>query len=99
MTGGPAHAATVSLLAAEFGKPGVQCLEDANKALRFFKENADVPLRYPRSVQELADVRLRVHTDAAWAKRLDNSSQGGYMLFAMDEEGMQTGRGQTPCDP
>jgi hypothetical protein len=31
------------------------------------------------------------HTDAAWANRLDNSSQGGYLLFIMDEGVLQTG--------
>ncbi len=35
----------MSLLASKLGKPRVQRLADANKALRFFKENADVPLK------------------------------------------------------
>ncbi len=60
----PHGAATVSLLAAEFGKPRVQRLADANKALNIFEET-DVPLRYPHFVLELADVRLGVYTDAA----------------------------------
>ncbi len=40
----PHGAATVCLLAAELGKPRAQCLSDASEALRFFMENADVPL-------------------------------------------------------
>ena len=87
----PHGAATVSILAAEFGKPRVQCLSDGNKALRFFKENANIPLRFPKIVAELGGVRFGIYEDAAWANRADYSSQGGYLLFAMDEAGMKSG--------
>ena len=39
----------------------------------------------------LADVRLGVYTDAAWANRSDQSSQGGYLIFAIDEDGIVNG--------
>ena len=39
----------------------------------------------------LADVRLGVYTDAAWANRSDHSSQGGYLIFAIDEDGIVNG--------
>ena len=87
----PHGAATVSLLSADIGKPKVKHIAVANKALRFFKETADVPLRYGPFVKNLADVRLGVYTDAAWANRADNSSQGGFLVFAIDEDGIQNG--------
>jgi hypothetical protein len=86
----PHGAATVSLLSADIGKPKVKHVAVANKALRFFKETSDIPLRFTRFVKCLADVRVGGYTDAAWANRADSSSQGGF-LICIDDDGVQNG--------
>ena len=84
----PHGAATVSILASRMGKPKIRHVAEANKALRFFKANAHIPLRFTRLSTDLREIRYGVYTDAAWANRDDNSSQGGFLVFAIDEEGI-----------
>ena len=64
--------------------PTVSDLLEANKTLRFVKNNADVGLTYQR-LGELSAMRLGVYTDASWASRPGGESQGGYLLFAIGE--------------
>ena len=87
----PHGAATCSFLAAEVRKPKVCDVAAANTALRFFKEISQIILSFMPFVTSLADVRLGVYTDAAWANRSDQSSQGGFLIFAIDEDGIVNG--------
>ena len=68
-----------SLIAGEISCATVKTLQDANRALRFSKANNDVALEYC-PIGKLEDLAITTFSDAAFACRHDNSSQGGYMV-------------------
>ena len=79
-----------SMIAGEISCATVKTLQDANRALRFSKANNDVGLEYSR-LGSIHDLSIATFSDAAFACRHDNSSQGGHMVAlvhkAMLEEG------------
>ena len=84
----PHGAASISLLQARSKGATTADATEANKTLRFLKENADIPMKFSKIVDEDNDFRLGVYTDASWASRPDSSSQGGYYVFLFDQGGM-----------
>ena len=68
-----------SMIAGEISCATVETLQDANRALRFSKANGDVALEYS-PIGVLEDLAIITFSDAAFACRHDNSSQGGYMV-------------------
>ena len=88
--GCPHLACSVSMLQGEFGTATRRTLLDANKALRFFKNNSQVSLSYRPLTNgyrhDLTDVGFVAATDAAWATRRDGSSQGGYLVMLVSKE-------------
>ena len=76
---------TVSMLHGQISNPTVATLQEANKALRFFKNNADVGIHF-RKLGELSDLAFVCMTDAAWGTRDDGSSQGGYLVFLVNKD-------------
>ena len=79
---------SVSMLAASGSKGLVKSLMDANRLLKFAKENSDVGLRY-RNIGEVKDLRLVAMTDASFASRADGSSQGGYLIVLVNKKALE----------
>ena len=85
-------AATVSLSQARTNQCKVQDLLELNKALRFMKNNADIPLRFAKVADGVyKKLRFGSYFDAAWAVRPDGTSQGGYLIFVISEDDMDQG--------
>ena len=59
-------------------------LLEANKILRYAKENNDVGLEY-RCLGEKENLTFIAFSDASFACRPDLSSQGGYLLAMVDK--------------
>ena len=72
--------ASTSLLSGEMAGGLSNALLEANRLLKFAKENSDVGLRYP-PLGPLHELRLSCMVDAAHAVRADGSSQGGYIML------------------
>ena len=68
---------STSLISGSMSAGLVKSIVDANKLLKFCKENADVGARY-EPLGELSGLRLVCMFDAAFGVRRDSSSQGGY---------------------
>ena len=84
---------SVSLMQATVAKAPVSDLCVFNKALSFAKNNADVGLRFNDICNgDVSKLRIGCYFDAAWAVRPDASSQGGYIVFAINEERIQDGK-------
>ena len=83
---------SVSMLAASSNKGYVKSLLEANKLLKFAKENSDVGLRY-RHIGEIEDLRLVAMTDASFASRGDGSSQGGYIIMLVNKNALEAEEG------
>ena len=84
---------SVSLMQATVAKAQVADLCSFNKALSFAKNNADVGLRFNDICGgDVSKMRIGCYFDAAWAVRPDASSQGGYIIFAIDEARIQDGK-------
>ena len=84
---------SVSLMQATVAKAQVSDLCVFNKALSFAKNNADVGLRFNDICNgDVSKLRIGCYFDAAWAVRPDASSQGGYIVFAINEERIQDGK-------
>lgn len=62
----------------------MKSITDANKLLKFAKENSDVSLRYSY-LDEPQNLRLACMFDAAFCVRRDNASQGGYIVMLVPE--------------
>ena len=58
-------------------------LLEANKVLRYAKQNGDVGLEF-RSLGRKEDMTFIAFSDASFACRADNSSQGGYIVAMVD---------------
>ena len=78
-------AASVSFSQSAASQPTIGDLLEANKTLRFAKANGDVGLRYKKTC-ELTDLRIGIYFDASWASRPTGESQGGYLIFCIDQE-------------
>ena len=76
--------AAVSLMAGSVTKATTQTLLDANKILRYAKENADVGLEY-RCLGEKDNMTFIAFSDASFACRPELSSQCGYLLAMVDK--------------
>ena len=75
---------SASLLAGQMSAGLVKSINDANKLLKFAKENSDVALRYSY-LDEPHKLRLVCMFDAAFCIRRDNASQGGYIVMLVPE--------------
>ena len=75
---------SASLLAGQMSTGLVKSITDANKLLKFAKENSDVALRYSY-LDEPQNLRLVCMFDAAFCVRRDNASQGGYIVMLVPE--------------
>ena len=75
---------SASLLAGQMSAGLVKSITDANKLLKFAKENSDVSLRYSY-LDEPQNLRLACMFDAAFCVRRDNASQGGYIVMLVPE--------------
>ena len=83
--GCPHLTCSTSLLQGMFSTATVAVMKEANKALRFAKNNADVGVQFPslqaHGVFTMEDIGFVTMTDAAWAVRSDGSSQGGFLTL------------------
>ncbi|CAK0874691.1 unnamed protein product, partial [Prorocentrum cordatum] len=84
-------AATVSFAQGDVSKATVGSLLEANKSLRFLNTSGDVGIRI-RYVSKWEVLRLGVYWDASWATRPNGESQGGYMIFAIEDERTDDGQ-------
>ena len=80
---------STSLLAGQVGRATNQTLLDANRLLKFAKENADIGLSYEH-IGPAEKLRLVCFFDAAFATRADGSSQAGYIAMLMNEDVLQS---------
>ena len=86
-----AGCASVSFMQASSSKPLVRDILEVNKTMRFFKENASLALKYV-ALDELDNMRYGFYFDASFASRADLSSQGGYLLFAIPDSYLDSGK-------
>ena len=77
--------AMTSTLAGQITKATTNTLDQANKALRYAKENADVGLDF-RSLGGPKDITFIAYSDASFASRHDLSSQGGYLVAMVHKD-------------
>ena len=88
----PQLSASISILQASVSKPTVKDLNEGNKILRFAKNVApSFKLLFSKHSNTVTDLRFSVYTDAAWSVRPEGSSQGGFMIFASNEEQLLSG--------
>ena len=69
------------MLHGQISNATVGTIQEANKALRFFKNNADVGIKFQKLGSNLDELGFTCMADAAWGTRADGSSQGGYLIF------------------
>ena len=77
--------AAVSLLAGNVTNATTTTLQEANKVLRYAKENNDVGLEYRPLRASKDDITFIAFSDASFACRSDVSSQGGYLVAMVDK--------------
>ena len=70
----------VSMLQGEVKQATVKTLIQANKLLRQAKAYGNIKMRFTK-LGELQDLVIGVFSDAAWANRPDEGSQGAYLVF------------------
>lgn len=88
----PQLSASISILQASVSKPTVKDLNEGNKILRFAKNVApNFKLFFSKHSSSVSDLRFSVYTDAAWSVRPDGSSQGGFLIFASNEDQLLSG--------
>ena len=80
--------ASTSILSGELSTGLAAPLFEANKLLRFAKDNSDVTLRYP-PLGAIQDLRLSCMFDAAHGVRHDGSSQGGFICLLTHKEAFE----------
>ena len=84
--------ASTSLLSGEMVTDLAAPIVEANRLLKFAKQNSDSVLKYP-PLGELDDLRLSCMFDAAHGVRHDGSSQGGFLCLLTHKqafEGVET---------
>lgn len=62
---------------------------DANRLLKFAKENSDVGLNYPR-MGPFKDLQVITAFDASFCSRVDGSSQGGFLVMLAPKHVLET---------
>ena len=77
--------AAVSLLAGNVTNATTTTLQEANKVLRYAKENNDVGLEYRPLSASKDNITFIAFSDASFACRSDLSSQGGYLVAMVDK--------------
>ena len=77
--------AAVSLLAGTVSTATTATLQEANKVLRYAKENYDVGLEYRPLSASKDDITFIALSDASFACRAVLSSQGGYLVAMVDK--------------
>ncbi|CAK9071706.1 unnamed protein product [Durusdinium trenchii] len=77
----PHLCASVSLLYGEVTTSTVNVAQQANKTLRFAKNNNDAGLVFRSMGGSLDDLCMVAMSDAAWGVRRNNESQGGYLVL------------------
>ena len=77
--------AAVSLLAGNVTNATTTTLQEANKVLRYAKENNDVGLEYRPLRASKDDITFIAFSRASFACRSDVSSQGGYLVAMVDK--------------
>lgn len=81
---------STSILQGEIGKATINTMMEANKLLKFAKNNSDVGLTYIKNKNPNPDTNVFiVYSDAALAVRSDLSSQGGYIIATADPRVLQ----------
>ena len=81
---------STSLLSGQVNRGSIQTLSDANRLLKFAKENSDVGLVY-EFIGDLSQLQLVCFFDAAFATRADGSSQAGYLIMLVNGEILKPG--------
>ena len=86
----PHLACSVSMHAAKISNARIQDLKEANKTLRFAKSNNQSQMVFPKESgnkqkNPFDQTGFLALSDAAWATRSDGSSQGGYLILAVDK--------------
>ena len=76
---------STSLISGSMSAGLVKSIMDANRLLRFCKENADVGAKY-EPLGPIGGLRLVRMFDAAFGVRRDSSSQGGYLIMLVPQE-------------
>ena len=76
--------ASVSMMAGSMTTTTTKHLLEANKILRYAKENNDVGLEY-RCLGEKENLTFIIFSDTSFGYRPDLSSQGGYLLAMLDK--------------
>ena len=75
--------APISMLAGSVSSATTSTLLEAKKVLRYAKQHSDVGLEF-HNLGKKEDVTFIAFSDASFACRPDNSSQGGYLVAIMD---------------
>ena len=75
----------LSLLAGNATNATTTTLQEANKVLRYAKENNDVGLEYRPLRASKDDITFIAFSDASFACRSDLSCQGGYLVAMVDK--------------
>ena len=83
--------ASTSIYAGSVSRGLVKTAQEANRLLKFAKENADVGLTY--APLDLADVRMITAFDASFGCRPDGSSQGGFVVMLAPRKILETEEG------
>ena len=76
---------STSLISGAMSAGLVKSIVDANRLLRFCKENADVGAKY-EPLGNVDGLRLVCMFDAAFGVRRDSSSQGGYLIMLVAQQ-------------
>eukprot|EP00438_Fugacium_kawagutii_P026186 Skav211360 [mRNA] locus=scaffold677:368899:370686:- [translate_table: standard] len=89
--GAPALSASMSIQAGELAGGKVEALHALNKTLRFAKSAQASKLKFMARDEHgggLERLKIVVFADAAFDVRRDHSSQGGYMVLAVDQDAL-----------
>ena len=81
--------ASTSMTSGSVSTGRAQAVMDANRLLKFAKENADVGLSYP-PLGPVANLRMITAFDASFCSRPDGSSQGGYLVLLAPRHILET---------
>ena len=81
--------ASTSMTSGSVSTGRAQAVMDANRLLKFAKENADVGLSYP-PLGPVTNLRMITAFDASFCSRPDGSSQGGYLVLLAPRHILET---------
>ena len=83
----PHLSASVSLLCGEVAEANVDTVKQANKTLRFAKQNSDASLQF-HNLGQIEDLCMVAMSDAAWGVRRNSQSQGGYVVLLAHKDAL-----------